>query len=771
MDKKMMTIIAVIAVVAIVAIAAVVLLNNGNSDNNKSGDDDKGKAVNVPCDPYTVTDLAGQTITLDHTLGAVATQWSISGGPFITMLSLLGDDVSKYLVGMDSTPPQYRADSWEAYCKNIPGLSDLEIIGGIGSDFDPVKVLSLNPNALIISKDQKKSAEDNNVVAQFTKANIPVIYVDFHSQDVQKSADSIRLIGKLFGKEKEGEALAQFYESKCNAVYDKVADILASGKERPDVYIEVGQNGPSKHGNSHGNKYMWGGIVYNCGGNSLYTGTETTAGAMDDAFVLNADPDKILFTGSLWPGQSDSILMGFTATESIVKERVDAYFTERAGWSSLSAYKSDEVYAIYHSLSRDAYDYVAIEYIAKMIWPDEFADLDPMKDLQEFYKKYIGFDIYGTWVYHHEVNGSGGDDNAKAVNQPCAPYTVTDLAGQTFTFDHTFGAVATQWSISGGPFITMLSLLGDDVSKYLVGMDSTPPLYRADSWEAYCNNIPGLSDLEIIGGIGSDFDPVKVLSLNPNALIISKDQKKSAEDNNVVAQFNKANIPVIYIDFHSQDVQKSADSIRLIGKLFGKEKEGNALAAYYEGKCNAVYDKVAEILASGKERPDVYIEVGQNGPSKHGNSHGNKYMWGGIVYNCGGNSVFTGSETTAAAMDDAYVLTSDPDKILFTGSLWPGQPDSILMGFTATESVLKERIEAYFSERPGWSSLSAYKNDEVYSIYHSLSRDAYDFVAIEYIAKMIWPDEFADLDPMKDLQEFYKEYIGFDLYGIWVYHL
>ncbi len=752
-----------LAAVVLVAVAAVAVffLTQGNGNNDSPADE--GKAVNVKCDPYTITDSLGNTYTFDHTFGAVAVQWSISGGPFVTMAALLGNDLPKYLVGIDSTPSLYRMDSWEAYCKSMPALKSLPVIGDIGTDWDSTKVLSLSPTALILPERVKTDAENGNVIETFSKAGIPIIYVDFHREDIDTIKNTINNLGKMFGKQAKAKELADLYESKAKPIYEKTAGLIARDGYI-EVYNETGQLGPSATGQSRDNTQDWGKLIYECGGNSIAAKT----GKLDMSYVLTKDPDRIFFAGSYWPNQPDSIRMGFGVTEAQAKKTVDKYFEDRAGWKSLSAYKDGGVYMIAHCLGRDIYDYCALEFIANMIWPDEF-NYNPAADLKAFYDKYLPFDFGGTWFMKYDSGESPGPVTGKATNVPCAPYTVTDLAGQTFTFDHTFGAVATQWSISGGPFITMAALLGDDVSRYMVGIDNTPPLYRADSWEAYCNNIPGLSDLELIGGIGSDFDAVKVLTMKPNALIISVDQKTDAETNNVVDTFAKAKIPVIYVDFHSQDVQKSAASIRLIGKLFGKSAEAEDLASFYEQKCNAVYSRVAQILASGKERPLVHIEVAQKGPSAAGNSYNNNYMWGGLVYKCGGQPLFNGTGSSGA-LDSAFVLSSDPDKILFTGSLWPGQPESILMGFTAAEDITKSKTEGYFEGRAGWKNLSAYKNGEVYDIYHSLSRDAYDYTAIEYIAKILWPEEFKDLDPLKDLQGFYRKYLGFDLYGTWFYH-
>lgn len=381
-------IVAVIAVVAVVAVGGVYLMmpHDGGSSSDK--------AQNVSCESYTITDLAGQEYTFDHTFGAVAVQWSVSGGPFMTMAALLGDDLPKYLVGIDTTPSGYRADSWNEFCRQMPALKDLPCYGDCDNDWDTTKALTLNPNALIASKDMKGTIDSKNIASAFKEAGIPVIYIDYHSQDVQKSADSIRLLGKLFGVSERAENLATLYETKCNAVYDKIDDLIAANGGRISVYNETPMYSPSDFGKSRANNTAMGQILYNCGGNNI---NETT-GQVLSSKVLSADPQKIFFFGSYWPENPESFRVGFGVNDDQVNKAIVTYFTQRE-WTDLQSYTNSEVYGIGMCLGRDVYDFCLLEYIAKALWPTKFADLDPIEDLQDFYANWLPFDYSGTWFH------------------------------------------------------------------------------------------------------------------------------------------------------------------------------------------------------------------------------------------------------------------------------------------------------------------------------------------------------------------------------------
>lgn len=384
-DKK---IIAVAAVAVLVVCGVGVLLATGDHSDKS----DNGKAVRKACSPYTVKDLSGKEITLDYTFGAVATQYSGSGGPFIIMSALMGKDTHKYLVGTEGLNPN-RMDMWNAFKKSMPELEKLPNLGSIGTDWDTSAVILLNPDALITSTKQKKELETNGVDVAFAKANIPIIYINLHSEEIKDICGSVRLLGKLFGKEERANELANYYESKVSAVYNKVTDILKT-KERPLVYSELSIDGPAKLSNSYGNDIMWGALIYKCGGSNVQTKGYTP---LESAKVLTANPDKILFTGSYWKDNTTAIVMGFDGNEATARAKTKTFFTERPGWTELKAYKNNEVYVLNHGMSREVWDFTSVMFLAKMIFPEEFKDLNPQGELKTFYDKFMPYKLSGYW--------------------------------------------------------------------------------------------------------------------------------------------------------------------------------------------------------------------------------------------------------------------------------------------------------------------------------------------------------------------------------------
>jgi len=210
-------------------------------------------------------------------------------------------------------------------------------------------------------------------------AGIPVVVIDYHTETVQTHLATITLLGKLLGREKRAAELADFYSEQV-------------GK----VYVELGMKGPGEYANTYGN-YMWGALIEKCGGINIAKGKIEKWGPINPEYLLKVDPDVIIITGSYWPKASQSMKLGYYADPEESRKLLNA-FTRRAGWDTLKAVKEKRVYSIHHGLSRDIWDFVPIQFMAKSFYPEEFKDLDPVKNFKKFHKKFLPVDYSGVWM-------------------------------------------------------------------------------------------------------------------------------------------------------------------------------------------------------------------------------------------------------------------------------------------------------------------------------------------------------------------------------------
>ena len=92
-----------------------------------------------------------------------------------------------------------------------------------------------------------------------------------------------------------------------------------------------------------------------------------------------------------------NIVLGYGADGGLAAERLSLYM-KREGWAGLTAVKDGRMGALYHDLSRHIFDFAGAQFMAKMIHPELFADLEPEENLAEFFELYMPTELKGAWT-------------------------------------------------------------------------------------------------------------------------------------------------------------------------------------------------------------------------------------------------------------------------------------------------------------------------------------------------------------------------------------
>ncbi|MHB9292296.1 iron complex transport system substrate-binding protein [Hollandina sp. SP2] len=341
----------------------------------------------------TVTDLAGRQVTLKLPVKKANVNWSGSGGAFMTMSALLGMNVGDYLSSWDDDLQNYRYDMWEEYRSKIPALEQIPVVSGIDySDINMEKLIQSKPDVVIWTlavRDQAESIAEPVLAA----AGIPIIYIDYHAETIENHTKSTRLLGQLFGKEERAEEIIKFYIDNMNMLTNRLTKVST----KPVVYMEITMTGPESYGNTYANDYMWGAMVVKAGGTNMAEGIVKNAAPVNAELVFAKNPDVIILTGSYWSNSPASVRMGYLANEAETQQLIRTYLS-RPGWPQLDAIRNNRLFAIHQGLARQMYDVVSLAFLAKCIHPELFADVDPMGILQEYYDRFLPYDLYGVWM-------------------------------------------------------------------------------------------------------------------------------------------------------------------------------------------------------------------------------------------------------------------------------------------------------------------------------------------------------------------------------------
>ena len=299
---------------------------------------------------------------------------------------------------------------------------------------------------------------------------------------------------------------------------------------------------------------------------------------------------------------------------------------------------------------------------------------------------------------------------------------------------------------------------GRDALKRVVGMtqdhwEST----RMGEYQVFTTAYPELKSIPSIGGFHDDIlNSEKIIALKPDAMIINRTQ--FAANTQRIEVFERAGIRVIVTDYHAMKLENHVLSTRIIGRMLGRDTVAEELCRKAIDGLKDVDARVAKASA-GKKAPKVYMELGSKGVGNYGNTYNSTILWGAMLARAGADSISANNREPYSAATREYVISQNPEIIIIGGSRWSGgASDQMQMGFTVERKTAEKCLEA-FMHRSLWQNLPAVKNRRFYAVDHGSLRSIIDWHMSVFIAKVCWPEGFADMDPEAGIVADYKHYL------------
>ena len=253
-------------------------------------------------------------------------------------------------------------------------------------------------------------------------------------------------------------------------------------------------------------------------------------------------------------------------------------------------------------------------------------------------------------------------------------------------------------------------------------------------------NFDQFKDLPVIGTNGEPYTE-EIINLAPDVIVMSAYASVEADDLQ-----EKTGIPVVVVPGSDTTLDDAAyETIRILGELYGKETRATELTEYLKNIQKDLDDRTKDIPDS--EKPTVYVG-GVSFKGHHG-FEGTEAGYGPFELIHANNLADTTGQTGAFNIDLEQVLSWDPDIIFldFNGmSLinedYATNPDY----YNALTAVQEGKVYSQISFRSSASNLE------------TALADAY------YAACIIYPEQFADIDPVEKAGEIFEMLLGTNPY-------
>ncbi len=325
----------------------------------------------------TITDAAGRVVTVPDNPQRIAVSGSGSSRYFAYL------NVTDRLVAIDYQDSSLLVRDGETrpYMIAHPEIKELPALGTAKGVVDAEKLLSINPDVLFMAGYSDTAIQSANEIQEKTGIPVVLFYSGDYVTNGDKVASSLRMIGNILHAEERAEDVIQYFADVRADLETRTAGI--SDAEKPSVYV-----GGISYSGAHGidgtdPTYYPFTVLHAMNVASVVNSTASTGyAAVAKEQILAWDPD-IIFV--------DLNTMEAAGGGGIYELQTDPSYQE------LTAVKTGQVYAVNSHTSMGTNHETSMAnayYIGTILYPEQFADIDPAAKANEIYTFIDGAPVY-----------------------------------------------------------------------------------------------------------------------------------------------------------------------------------------------------------------------------------------------------------------------------------------------------------------------------------------------------------------------------------------
>lgn len=326
-----------------------------------------------------VTDASG----IQHTIPEKVDKVICSGPGCLRLLTYL--QAEDLIVGVDSIETRHNNFDARPYALANPQFKKYQVFGEFRGHDSPEKILSLNPSPQVIFKTYSEMGYDP--VELQKKTGIEVITLQYGNLSTlrEDTYNSLRIMGKVVHKEKRAEEIITFFEEQIKELSERCATVPTD--QVPLVFLGgVAHKGP--HGFQSTEpayppfQYI---KVNNPSAVNAVTKKALSHSVVSKESILDWDPDVLFLDLS-------TLLLGENGSGLYELKTDPAY-------AQLQAVKHNRVYGVlpYNLYTSNHGSTIANSYfIGKVLYPEQFSDIDPVAKADEIYTFLVGQPLFAT---------------------------------------------------------------------------------------------------------------------------------------------------------------------------------------------------------------------------------------------------------------------------------------------------------------------------------------------------------------------------------------
>ena len=313
----------------------------------------------------TVVDATGREITVPGEINRVVI---MSTMPLASVYCMAGGDPDK-LVGLT---PESKNAAVNSFLSQVADLTDVSTAFAEGEAVNVEEVMNLNPDVVFYNS---WNTADCEAVEKLEALGIPCVGF---TTDIPSTIESVNtwatLIGQVLGTEMQAGEIVAYGENVEKMVMDRVAQIPEDERRSALILANYNSSGISAAGTTFGRYWL-----ATIGAENVAMELTSKVVPVSLEQIYEWDPEVIYLNS----------FSAFTAEDLMTNNAVAGH-----DWSGLTAVQNGDVYkmplGMYYWFAPCSDSPLALQWMAKHLYPDLFTDIDMDKEIKDYFQKFYG---------------------------------------------------------------------------------------------------------------------------------------------------------------------------------------------------------------------------------------------------------------------------------------------------------------------------------------------------------------------------------------------
>jgi len=332
----------------------------------------------------TVTDSAGREVTLNLPINRVV---------------YLHPTVAEGLRIVDAWYKGIAVDNYTTNNLFFPNLDSLPVIAMSESGaIDYEAIITLQPDVVFVLA--TPGHYDVEALIAALEPEIPVVTV-FDIYDADAWAPGIELLGKIMQKEEEAQEFVEF----CRGIEGNVSSRTSSlsDEEKPNIFIKV-PGYTADQFSTYTNEFAFiANLMAVTGAVNVAADLPSTGGWVENIDIewLIAQPYEYILV-TLWDSLNPGVL-GYAVQDTVAAQEYHDEMMQLDAFSASQAIADGNLYLTDTNLTTTPRYFILMEYMAKMLHPELFTDLDPEATHQDYLTRFmrVDFNLEKSGVFYY----------------------------------------------------------------------------------------------------------------------------------------------------------------------------------------------------------------------------------------------------------------------------------------------------------------------------------------------------------------------------------